>query len=51
MRPMLIVSPVSDGVPEPDDGLLYGCLNNSESLEKLDELLDHLSSGVSWRKL
>lgn len=33
----------SDGIPEPDDGLLSGRLKNSESLRNLDSLLSHLS--------
>ena len=32
-----------DGVPEPDESLLYGRLKNSESLCNLDKLLGHLS--------
>lgn len=31
-----------DGVPEPDDSLLYGRLKNSEALSNLDKLLSHL---------
>uniref|UniRef100_UPI0037E7A689 uncharacterized protein n=1 Tax=Semicossyphus pulcher TaxID=241346 RepID=UPI0037E7A689 len=37
------VTPEGDGVPEPDDNLLYGRLKNSESLRSLDKLLAHLS--------
>ncbi|XP_039514899.1 uncharacterized protein LOC120469791 [Pimephales promelas] len=48
VRPALMVNSVSgsqeeDGVPEPDDSLLYGRLNNSDSLKNLDKLLSHLS--------
>lgn len=48
MHPVLLVSSVSesqevDGVPEPDDSLLYGRLKNSETLRNLDSLLLHLT--------
>lgn len=48
VHPVLLVSSVSesqevDGVPEPDDSLLYGRLKNSETLRNLDSLLLHLT--------
>uniref|UniRef100_A0A3B4ZKQ1 Gypsy retrotransposon integrase-like protein 1 n=1 Tax=Stegastes partitus TaxID=144197 RepID=A0A3B4ZKQ1_9TELE len=48
VRPILVVDSVSpgyehDGIPEPDDTLLYGRLKNSETLRNLDKLLSHLS--------
>lgn len=47
VRPALAVDTLAvaqeDSVPEPDDSLLCGRLKNSESLEKLDTLLSHLS--------
>lgn len=47
MRLVLAISPVvgtadGDGVPEPDESLLYGRLKNSELLRDLHKLLSHL---------
>lgn len=39
------VGPTADteeGLESPDDGILRGCLKNSESLANLDEMLKHL---------